>query len=77
MAIVTVMAMANADMRAGAEAADMGATADDIAAADMYAGADTTDMGSDANTISVRGRRAQQGQCKNRSDQCFHRSFLG
>jgi hypothetical protein len=34
-------------------------------------------MGSDANTLTVRGRRAQQGQCKNRSDQCFHRSFLG
>jgi hypothetical protein len=59
MAIVMMMAMANADMRAGAEAANMGATADDIAAADMYAGADAADMGSDANTISVRGRRAQ------------------
>ena len=77
MAIVTMVAIANADMCASAEAADMCATADDIATADMYARADAADMGSDANTISARGRRAQQGQCKNRSDQCFHGSSLG
>ena len=47
-----------------------------VVTAEVYAGADAANMGSDANT-GVRGRRAQQGQCKNRSDQCFHRSFLG
>ena len=74
---VAIMTMANADMCAGPDAADMCATTDDIATADMYAGADAADMGADANTISVRGRRAQQGQGKNRSDQCFHGRFLG
>ena len=44
-AIVTVMAIA-------------------VVNAEMYAGADAADMGSDADT-GVRGRRAQQGQCKN------------
>lgn len=44
--------------------------------AQMYAGADVADMNPDADT-GVRGRRAQQGQCKNRSDQFFHGSYLG